>query len=86
MLTDKWDEQDGENEQNKQAGDEPHRVEITRALFEFDCTDTPLSWHLSAEDQRYIEKNWQEELTASKDSGEGWEKVRAFLTEAKSAE
>jgi Patatin-like phospholipase len=83
LLLDKWDEQDEETEQDEQ-GKEPHRVEITRALFEFDRYDTPLSWHLSAHDQQNIKDNWQEELTKRGNTCAGWKKVKAFLAEDKS--
>lgn len=83
LLLDKWNEQDEETEQDEQ-GKEPHRVEITRALFEFDRYDTPLSWHLSARDQQNIKENWQEELTERDNTCAGWKKVKNFLAEDKS--
>jgi hypothetical protein len=43
FLLGNWDEQDEENEQDNRGEPEPHRVQITRALFEFDRHDTPLS-------------------------------------------
>jgi hypothetical protein len=61
LLVDKWDEQDKANEQDKQGGREPHRVEITRALFEFDGPRPPLSWHLSDCHKERIKENWVED-------------------------
>jgi Patatin-like phospholipase len=79
LLVDKWDEQDEENEQNNRGAPEPHSVEITRALFEFDGKDTPLSWHLSASDKQRIEDNWHAELSERENSCAGWDKVETFL-------
>lgn len=79
LLVDKWDEQDKENEQDKQGGQEPHRVEITRALFEFDRGDPPLSWHLSAGDKQRIQENWEAEIDEWDNACAGWEKVKTFL-------
>ena len=79
LLVDKWEEQDEENEQNPQGGQEPHSVDITRALFEFDGRDTPLSWHLSANDKQRIEDSWAAELDKPENACAGWDKVRTFL-------
>jgi len=79
LMVDKWDEQDEANERDGQGGREPHRVEITRALFEFDGRDTPLSWHLSAGDKERIRENWDAELHEWENSCAGWEKVKTFL-------
>jgi hypothetical protein len=79
LLVDKWGEQDVENERDKRGNPEPHSVEITRALFEFDGKDTPLSWHLSASDKRRIEDNWDDEITERENSCAGWKKVKTFL-------
>jgi predicted acylesterase/phospholipase RssA len=79
LLVDKWDEQDKANEQDKQGGREPHRVEITRALFEFDRGDPPLSWHLSAGDKERIKDNWDAEIDEWDNACAGWEKVKTFL-------
>ena len=54
-------------------------MEITRALFEFDGKDTPLSWHLSASDKQRIEDNWHAELSKRENSCAGWDKVETFL-------
>ena len=79
LMVDKWDEQDEANERDGQGGQEPHRVEITRALFEFDGRDTPLSWHLSAGDKERIRENWDAELHEWENACAGWEKVKTFL-------
>jgi len=86
LLLDKWDEQDEQNEKDEKGEKEPHRVRITRALFEFDGHDTPLSWHLTARDKQSIEENWQEELSEKNNTCAGWKKVKAFLAKSKSTE
>jgi len=85
LLVDKWDEQDEENEQDPRGKQEPHRVEIKRALFEFDRHDVPLSWHLTAHDKQSIEENWHEELSKRSNACAGWKQVKAFLTDENSA-
>ena len=86
LLVDKWSEQDEENEQDPRGKQEPHRVEIKRALFEFDRHDVPLSWHLTAHDKQSIEENWHEELSKRSNACAGWKQVKAFLTDENSAE
>ena len=55
-------------------------VTITRAVFEYDDADTPLSWHLTEDDKLNIEENWQDELDKPRNKCVGWEKVKIFLT------
>lgn len=65
LLKDKW------------RGD----VKITRALFEYDSPDTPLSWHLTKGDKEEIEKHWKAELDRYYNTCAGWNRVRTFLTD-----
>jgi len=66
LLKDKW------------QGD----VTIIRALFEYDGGDTPLSWHLTKDDKKEIERNWDRELKKKYfyNTCAGWERVQTFLT------
>lgn len=65
LLQDKWKARDD--------------VEITRALFEFDGANPPLSWHLTAEHKDEIERQWRKEIDDPDDSCKGWDRVRTFL-------
>lgn len=55
-------------------------VTITQALFEYDSGDTPLSWHLTKDDKKEIDKNWDAELEKYYNACAGWNRVHAFLT------
>ena len=60
-----------------------------RALFEFDCPNPPLSWHLTEEQKDDIDKEWRDEIDDETDqvpegSGNeegGWAKVKRFLAD-----
>jgi hypothetical protein len=66
LLQNKWKEKDD--------------VEIRRAVFEFDGADPPLSWHLTEEQKRKIQSEWEEELTSRRDTCAGWKRVKNFLS------
>jgi hypothetical protein len=66
LLQDKW----------KAEGD----VEITRALFEFDGANPPLSWHLTDEQKETIRAEWNQEVNDPLDSCAGWDRVHDFLS------
>jgi hypothetical protein len=65
LLKDKW------------KGD----VAMTRALFEYDSPNPPLSWHLTRADKEELDKNWKAELNRNYNTCAGWNRVRAFLTD-----
>jgi hypothetical protein len=71
LLIDKWNEKED-------------KVEIARAVFEFDGADTPLSWHLTEKDKRLIQENWEAELEKDRNKREGWDKVKDFLQQPQS--
>lgn len=58
-------------------------VTITRALFEYDNPEAPLSWHLTRADKEEIDKQWKAELDRSYNTCAGWHRVRSFLTDQK---
>jgi hypothetical protein len=55
-------------------------VDITRALFEFDGTNPPLSWHLTDEQKEKIRAEWKQEVNDPLDSCAGWDRVHDFLS------
>jgi predicted acylesterase/phospholipase RssA len=55
------------------------KVDIETATFEFDEPGSPLSWHLTAKQQRKIEEEWKDEVTGD-DREEGWDVVERFLS------
>jgi hypothetical protein len=67
--------------QGKWATNEGHRVEITRAVFEFDGADPPLSWHLTEQQKRRIEEEWRNELEEPNNRCAGWKRVKNFMNE-----
>lgn len=67
LLKDKW------------KGD----VTITRALFEHDNPEAPLSWHLTRADKEEIDEQWMAELNRFYNTCAGWDRVRSFLTDQK---
>jgi hypothetical protein len=71
LLIDKWSQMDEQS------------VTITRAVFEYDQANTPLSWHLTEDDRLAIERNWRRELNRPENWCVGWEKVKTFLTPQK---
>ncbi|MBA2713130.1 MAG: patatin-like phospholipase family protein, partial [Rubrobacteraceae bacterium] len=72
LLQDKW---------SREADAKEHKghVEITRALFEFDGENPPLSWHLTNDQKDKIEQEWREEVDDPSDSCAGWDRVQTFL-------
>ena len=81
LLVQKWDEKGEETEKEDQQEDEEgeHRVEISRAVFQFDGTNAPTQWHLTPEQKRDIQKYWEAETTEDCNVDKGWDKVAAFL-------
>jgi hypothetical protein len=64
VLIDKWDKKD---------------VDFIPTLFAFDGTDSPTQWHLTPEQKRDIEDNWQAEWKEKCNSTKGWSRVNGFL-------
>jgi hypothetical protein len=56
-------------------------VKITRALFEFDGVNPPLSWHLTKDQKENIRAEWNEEVNDPSDSCAGWDRVHDFLSD-----
>jgi glycerophosphoryl diester phosphodiesterase len=71
LLVDRWDNL-GKNENDKD-------VDFTRALFAFDGSHPPTSWHLTEAQKRDIRVAWKAEIHEKCNSEEGWDKVAGFL-------
>lgn len=53
-------------------------VQIESAVFQYPGANTPLSWHLTAEQQQDIERYWAAELAGCQQQ-QNWTKVKQFL-------
>jgi hypothetical protein len=66
LLIDKWHEDERD-------------VDIQKAVFDFNGSSPPLSWHLTDQQKQDIENNWQYEVCQGANGGKGWRTVRHFL-------
>jgi hypothetical protein len=66
LLIDKWHEDERE-------------VDIKKAVFDFNGSSPPLSWHLTDQQKQDIEDKWHDEVCQGANEGKGWRTVRHFL-------